>query len=73
MFNITFRLGGGSQIDLLTCRALSDRIILTLNFFMHILVRLFILYNLLDILHAVHSVFVKEILEEINNKCRATL
>lgn len=73
MFNITFRLGGGSQIDLLTFRALSDRIILTFNFFMHILVGLFILYNLLDILHAVLSVFVKEILEEINHKCRATL
>lgn len=73
MFNITFRLGGGSQKDLLTCRALSDRIILTFNFFMHILVGFFILYNLLDILHAVLSVFVKEILEEINHKCRATL
>lgn len=61
-----------AKIDLLTCRALSDRIILRFNFHIHVLGGLFISYNLLD-LHAVLGFFVKEISKEIKHKCRETL
>lgn len=61
-----------AKIDLLTCRALSDSIILRFNFYIHVLVGLFISYNLLD-LHAVLGFFVKEISKEIKHNYRETL
>lgn len=60
------------KVDLLTCRALSDRNILILNCYIHVLVRLFISYNLLD-LNAVLGFFVKEISKEIKHTGRETL